>query len=585
MKNKRAGIKRLILTVCLTIVLLLLLSPIYTNMLSGFIDSRFNHVAEVQIIGNNIEILTAHTKNGSDIDETVKADGIILMPKIKSEWKTFFIRLVSKQAGTLTIVLTGPDKSGLGVSYPIIVDYKDFKIDGQIVMAEKTGLWSDNPYEYRLDLPKNGVTELEIKIRKYHFAQETMKKAYQFDFSLFFSTLVILFLLSYKVVQYVASFKLIEHNSRIDIVFVVVFIILTFVPMSRISYEQSSEKENRMLAEYPSLFVNHKFNIQYGTQFESWFNDRFFGRKTLIHLYDKIVMKINKYGKNSKAGIYKDDWLLNAGELQSETTPEELENINQGIQNFRNFCAKHNIKCYIEIIPRKLEFIRDKTFRIVPEDEQDKAQIIVDYVKKRQNYDIVYPLTEFHAANKTDMIFFKTDHHWTEWGAYVGYLALMKRIAADFPDIKAVRENDYNIFYKKEAKSDYDKILNVGSTCMLLRLKGKRCPLHTDYKYYNHKQETALKINRNDRLFTKDFYYPLARNKHKAMIIGNSFTENFASFSAYTFTNVMNRRCNNVFHDDMKLSRWKDEILKTGTDIIMIVINSEYSEHLQDLKD
>lgn len=161
----------------------------------------------------------------------------------------------------------------------------------------------------------------------------------------------------------------------------------------------------------------------------------------------------------------------------------------------------------------------------------------------------------------------------------------MKHIAADFSDIKAIREDDYDTFYKKEAKGDYDRIFNVGSTCMLLRLKGKNCPLHVDYKYYRHKREQALKLRRNDRLFTKDFYYPFAQNKQKAMIIGNSFTENFAAFSAYTFTNVMNRRCNNVFHDDLKLSRWKDEILKTGTDIVIIVINSEYSGHLQDLKD
>lgn len=412
MKKKRTGIKRLILTVFLTLIFLLSASQIYTDMLSGFIDSRLNHTAELQIIGNNIEISAADTEDGLRISEKTDIEGIVLTPKINSNWKTFFIRLTAKQAGTLTIALKGPDKG----NYPVIVDYTDFTINDRTVMSEKTSVWSEQPYEYHQDVSKGEQVNFEVKIRKYHFSPESMGKAYQFDLSLFFSMMVVLSLLSYKIIQYVAKFKLIEHNSRIDIVFVVVFVILMFLPMSHVSNEKNSERENRMLSEYQPLFVNHKFNIRYGTQFESWFNDRFFGRKMLIHLHDKIIMKTDKYGKNSKAGIYKDDWLLNTGELYSQITPEEMENINQGILKFRKFCSGHNIKCYIEIIPRKLEFIKDKTFRIVPADEQDKAQIITDYVKKQQNYDIVYPLAELYEADKKDMVFFKTDHHWTEWG-------------------------------------------------------------------------------------------------------------------------------------------------------------------------
>ena len=81
----------------------------------------------------------------------------------------------------------------------------------------------------------------------------------------------------------------------------------------------------------------------------------------------------------------------------------------------------------------------------------------------------------------------------------------------------------------------------------------------------------------------KDFYYPHAKNKEKVVIIGNSFTENFSSFLAYTFPRIKKFRSNNQFEDSLKISRWEKDILAFKPDIMLIVINSNAAFQLNDL--
>ena len=94
-----------------------------------------------------------------------------------------------------------------------------------------------------------------------------------------------------------------------DIVFVVLFFCALFLPMMDISEAESSIKENRRLAAKPDL--NRLFNqkYQYGTKFEQWFSDRFYGRDWLVSLHSKINWGYSKTG-NDRVLLGRDNWLF-----------------------------------------------------------------------------------------------------------------------------------------------------------------------------------------------------------------------------------------------------------------------------------
>lgn len=124
-----------------------------------------------------------------------------------------------------------------------------------------------------------------------------------FDGKLFIIIITLAYMVCYKLVQYLARFKIVENNSRIDIVFAVCVIAFMFVPVLHINRDEISVQENRTLAKYVPLIDDDSgaINYNFGKDFESWFNDRFFGRKQFIKTSKKIDMYINNEIKNFDA--------------------------------------------------------------------------------------------------------------------------------------------------------------------------------------------------------------------------------------------------------------------------------------------
>lgn len=96
-----------------------------------------------------------------------------------------------------------------------------------------------------------------------------------------------------------SRFKLLEHGSRIDIVFVCVFFLL-LVPASKISREEKSVQENRRLAAYVPLFSDQGLNNRFGQDFEAWFNDRFNYREAVISFYSGLEMLKQPYQQQGR---------------------------------------------------------------------------------------------------------------------------------------------------------------------------------------------------------------------------------------------------------------------------------------------
>ena len=272
------------------------------------------------------------------------------------------------------------------------------------------------------------------------------------DWCLFVICLAFAIFISSALVFYLAKFKIFELRSRIEIVFLAVFFALLLVPMSHISDAQKSEQENRMLAKFPSLYVNGQINKSYGTDFEKWFNDRFLGRDFFIGLYNKVILSFNDKIDNEKVFQGKEDWLFYKREGSIENfqnavlfRDKDLQNIATQLQNIYEWCEKHNKKFYFIIAPDKNKIYGEyfPDMKKKRPDSQSRARQLLQYLGKHTNVKTLY-LYDILMNNKNKgLLYYKNDTHWNELGAYLGYQEITKMVREDFSDVSVFQADTY----------------------------------------------------------------------------------------------------------------------------------------------
>lgn len=362
---------------------------------------------------------------------------------------------------------------------------------------------------------------------------------------LLISIFVLSFLIAYKLTNYIADFRTVKNNSRIDIVFLLIFFILLCLPISHIDKSVKSDTENRNLAKKPALVSKHKLNYNFGKDFNNWFNDRFNARKQAINTNIAITCMINsKNCKNGEVTFDKKHNLLyrefNFWGMKPITKNKEdiLKTHAINIGKLQEYCNNNNIGLYLLIVPRACDYfdfdMPDKRkYTTNPADE------VIDYIKANTNVKIVYPKKEMEEANKVSPVFFKTDHHWTKKGAYTGYSSLIKEIKKEYPDVDLLDENKLEKYYDKRVSEWWNKKLNQGQTFKQMRLPkfyAKRI-LDTPYLYYKNPEFKNLEQLNTKYIKTKQdvqFKYSYGA-KERVLVIGDSFGCNLFEFMPYSF--------------------------------------------------
>ncbi len=420
----------------------------------------------------------------------------------------------------------------------------------------------------------------------------SVRPSIRFDFSIFLIIGICLFLLFYKLTNYLADFKINKNASRLDIIFLAVCAILMFIPISHINQDRISTKENRKLTVFKPLFNEDKtINFNFGKDFDAWISDRFNCRAALVNAYNNLAYKIaGNYHITQKAYLdKKTNWMFGFPIVLEKLSSSKIEESIKGLNGFDKFCKENNIKLYLLIVPDKNDIYIQQT--IAQKKYQDSYTDSINVLKSKTHVPIIYPYNELLNASKKDYVFFKTDHHWTDWGTYIGYKELIKEIKKDYPYIKEVQKNDFNIAKSNYVRADWERDYSAGHTYNLINLNSKFANkiLNTEYNYYNHKNEKLLKTSNISikKLREKNFRYPHGANL-KALMIGTSMNENLTGFLPYAFKNTKYIRLNNVQgvpEDEIYkiFKQYKKKILEYKPNIIVLCITAQNLGNLGDL--
>ena len=179
--------------------------------------------------------------------------------------------------------------------------------------------------------------------------------------------------------------------------------------------ETFSVNEKRELAEPPKVSLQTILNGKFESGFETYLNDHFPFRESLVSAdaYGALYT-----GRNGSNGIYKGK----NGYLFTKPVQHDEKTIRENVSALIQFAQKTKIMSTMILMPTSGFVMSDQLPENHPEYRDDE---ILDETHQQAASDIrwVDILPKFMNTKESGQIYYKTDHHYTTYGAYLAYEA------------------------------------------------------------------------------------------------------------------------------------------------------------------
>lgn len=216
--------------------------------------------------------------------------------------------------------------------------------------------------------------------------------------------------------------------------------------------EKFSDMENRTLQTMPEASAKTIFDRSYMNKLETYISDHFAGRLSWIKGKTAVETAIGKYERN---GIY-----ILKDRLVEKIDEPDYTLIDKSIAAINTFAENNNVPIFFMLVPTSAEIYADQLPAVAPNVDQRE---IINYAYEGFSKGIstidVYPTM---MAGKFDYSYYRTDHHWTTYGAYLAYTAAGKQMCytpsdIDMYDIEHASDSFLGSLYSKALYDGVEK--------------------------------------------------------------------------------------------------------------------------------
>lgn len=351
---------------------------------------------------------------------------------------------------------------------------------------------------------------------------------------------------------------------------------------------KESVSEKRKLAEFPKITFESLKSGDFFDGFNNWYSDSYPGREKIVGLNSKIKSyygiksTVNIHGDVQKGDDIPDEYDPNATEPPESTTEEKFDKIdangdsqsigavfvvgNKGFEyyNFSQPQANRYIasmneladklsgkaKVYDMIVPTGIGItLPDSYMGHINSSDQGKA---IDYINSGLNSQIVkVPIFKTLMSHRSEYIYFNTDHHWTQLGAYYAYCDFAKTAGITANPLEKYEKVEFEgfrgTFYNDtgkipELKSNPDTIYaykpNASAKMVYTDAKGKQIswPIVNDVTKYPESVKYSCFIA-GDNPYT-EIHNPQITDDSSIMVVKESFGNALVPFLVENYENV-----------------------------------------------
>lgn len=319
-------------------------------------------------------------------------------------------------------------------------------------------------------------------------------------------------------------------------VFSILVILFTVIDIIN-SPNEFSELENRKLSQMPILSLKSYIDTSFSSDYEKYINDQFFLRDNWIDLKSRIEYLLGKR-ENNDIIFGKENYLFKKFTTFND---EMLENNLNSIITFTN---NYNKEVDFFIIPNSYAIYDELTPRYLPlVDQLSLINSINSYLSLKSNDHInTINVAEELLKNKDDYIYYKTDHHWTSYGAYLAYLTYIDYLGLEIVDINNLEKITINNFLgtyynrSKYFKADSDLITYYNILGLHIEIDGKEKLSLMDLDKFKGSDKYSAFLWGNNGL-TKVINENISeeRKGSSILIFKDSYANSFIQFLSYNY--------------------------------------------------
>ena len=275
--------------------------------------------------------------------------------------------------------------------------------------------------------------------------------------------------------------------------------------------QEFSVNENRYLAKFPSFVWDDVKSGQYMEDISSWLSDHFPLRNFFMGLKTDTEIALGKKEINN-VFIAEDDYLIEVYE-----TPINTERIADTFHKFYEKIDSSHIDAKLMLVPTASYILADKLPANAPVISQmDTANAIYE----KSGIPAIDCSSTLLRATDNAQLYYYTDHHWTTYGAYQGYLAYCETkgltpVSLEDMQAETVTDEFYGTIYSKV--NDYNH--RADSITIYTN------PLDSLTVNYTDTKEVTDSLYNLDYVMQKDKYSLFLNNLHTLIEITNESAE------------------------------------------------------------
>jgi len=259
-------------------------------------------------------------------------------------------------------------------------------------------------------------------------------------------------------------------TSWADVVLIACFLLATVLPFGAklvLPDRAVAAYENRRLAKFPKLNWQSKTLEAFPAAFEKYYNDQFGFRDQLIRWHHLVKLRVLGVSPSPKVVLGKEGWMFDRDTVQyysaAPLSAEALEKWRRFIEERQRFVAAKGYPFLLVFAPLPSTIYPEYLPEVVRhEPRESRLDQLVAHLRTHSTIPIADLRESLRAAKDTERLYQRTDTHWNELGAYLGYTQIMNSLAAQFPELQPLPRSAFDVQEHKAPGGDIAKLMGLG---------------------------------------------------------------------------------------------------------------------------